>query len=142
MTDPRAAIQYQPVSGEYRVAKSDDVQQNIFGWASVVVKTDGTVVTDHHADLIDPVDLEAAAYEFVLDGNGSGEDHNGEPVDGRLVESMVFTPEKLEAMGIPEGTVPLAWWLGFHIDDADAYARAKTSKSAFSIEGTAIREEL
>lgn len=142
VSDPRAAIQYTDVTGTYAVAKSDDVEQNIFGWASVAITKSGEEVLDHHADLIDPADLAAAAYTFVIEANGSGEDHNGAPTDGILVESMVFTKDKLAAMGLPEDSLPLAWWVGFHIPDRAAYETAKASKSAFSIEGTAYREEI
>lgn len=128
------------MSGAYRVAKSNDDQQVVFGWANVAVRKDSTQVLDYHDDIIDPADLEAAAYDFVLMSRASGEDHAGQ-VDAECVESVVFTVEKARAMGIPDGILPEAgWWLGFYIPDRDAYDRARTSKSMFSIEGTAIRE--
>ena len=136
-----AAIQPAAITGVYRVAKADDSLQNVFGWASVAVAKDGTTILDLHDDLIDPVDLEVAAYDFVLSAGTSGEDHAGE-TDARLVESIVFTPEKLEAMELAKDAVPLAWWVGFHIPDRAAYERAKSAKSAFSIEGEAVREVL
>ena len=40
-----------------------------------------------------------------------------------MVESCVFTVEKQRAMGIPEGTLPVGWWIGFHISDDDAWER-------------------
>lgn len=128
------------VSGEYRVTKADDEDQNIFGWASIAVHKDGTTEVDADDDIIDIRDLELAAYDFVMDARGSGEDHNGAPADAVLIESMVFTPEKIEAMGLPVDTVPQGWFVGFHVPDADAYLRAKSEKAAFSIEGTAVRE--
>jgi hypothetical protein len=128
------------MSGEYQVAKADDEQQIIFGWANIAVTKSGEQTVDHHADLIDPVELEAAAYDFMLNARVSGEEHTGQ-VDAECVESIVFTKEKAEALGIPEGILPEAgWWVGFHIPDRDSYLRARDEKRMFSIEGTAIRE--
>ena len=62
--------------------------------------------------------------------------------DAVLIESIVITKEKLAAWELPADALPLAWWLGFRIEDADAYERAKTVKTSFSIEGTAVREPL
>lgn len=128
------------VSGEYQIAKADDVQQHVFGWASIAVHADGTPERDAHQDEIDTSDLEAAAYEFTMSAQGSGEDHQG-TVDGRLIESVVINAEKAEAMGF-DGPTPTGWWVGFHIPDRPAYERAVTEKRMFSIEGTARREEV
>ena len=123
------------------VSKVDEAQQNVFGWASIVTKADGTVVEDHQGDVIDPADLEHAAYQFMAESRASGQDHDGETPDGEVIESMVMTTEKAAAMGIPAGTVPVGWWLGVHIPDAGAFAKARNGERAFfSIEGTAIRE--
>lgn len=128
------------LDGAYLVAKADDEQQIIFGWANVAVTKTGEQTVDHHADMIDPAELEAAAYDFVLNARASGEDHLGD-VDAVCVESIVFTKEKAAALGIPDGVLPEAgWWVGFHIPDRDAYLRARTQKQMFSIEGTAVRE--
>ena len=127
------------VGGVFRVAKSNDTKQEIFGRASVVVKG-GALVTDHQDDIIEPHELEAAAYEFVREARASGEDHNGLPPDAELIESVVITPEKLEAWGLAPDALDTGWWLGFHIPDKDAYERAKNEKSAFSIEGYGVRE--
>lgn len=127
--------------GMTAVAKVDEAQQNVFGWASVVTKADGTVVEDHQGDIIDPAELEHAAYQFMQDSRASGQDHDGQPTDGEVIESMVMTTEKARAMGIPDGAVPTGWWLGVHIPDATAFAKARSGERAFfSIEGTAIRE--
>ena len=43
-------------------------------------------------------------------------------------------------MGIPEGTVPVGWWIGFKITDDDAWNRVKSGHyKMFSIEGQANR---
>ena len=128
------------MSGDYQVAKSDDAQQTVFGWANIAISKSGEQTLDAHLDLIDSADLEAAAYDFMLNARVSGEDHLGD-VDATCVESIVFTKEKANAMGIPEGILPEAgWWVGFHIPDRASYDRARDGKSMFSIEGTAVRE--
>ena len=59
-----------------------------------------------------------------------------------LVESVVFTKEKAEAMGIPEGILPTGWWIGFKVLDEDVWEKVKDGTySMFSIEGTAERVE-
>ena len=61
----------------------------------------------------------------------------------RLIESAVFTKEKMEAMGIPEGTLPTGWWIGFQVTDADVWEKVKDGTySMFSIEGEAKRVEV
>lgn len=60
-----------------------------------------------------------------------------------LVESVVFTEEKQRAMGIPEGTLPVGWWIGFKVLDADVWEKVKDGTySMFSIEGEAERVEV
>lgn len=127
--------------GECRVSKADDALQILFGWASVAVNKAGEDVVDYHNDVIAIEDLELAAYDFVARSRDSGEDHAG-GISGDVVESFVVTPEKLDAMGIEKGVLPLGWWIGVHVADKTAYERAKTEKTMFSIEGVAVREPL
>ena len=136
----------------YTVVKTDDSQHLIYGWGYVTHRADGTAVVDHSGETIDLDELEKAATDFVLTSRASGEDHT-EGIDGALVEAFMVTDEKLAAMTTnPEtGTadaeafeavrkaLPRGLWLGFYIADDAAYARAKSSRSAFSIEGTALR---
>ena len=57
-----------------------------------------------------------------------------------LIESVIFTAEKMAAMGIPEGTVPTGWWIGFKVTDDEVWGKGKDgSYGMFSIEGTAVR---
>ena len=59
-----------------------------------------------------------------------------------LIESVVFTEEKMMAMGIPEGVLPVGWWIGFQVTDADVWEKVKNGTySMFSIEGEAQRIE-
>ena len=126
---------------EYTIAKIDEDQRLVFGWASVSIKVDGEQLEDRQKDLIDPEDLETAAYEYVLHFRDTGELHNPNlRKKGKLVESCVFTAEKQKAMGIPEGILPIGWWIGFKIEDDEAWEKVKNGTyKMFSIEGKANR---
>lgn len=128
----------------FTIFKTDDDQHLVFGWASVSITVDGQILEDRQHDTIDPEDLEEAAYEYVLNFRDTGEEHMpGYRKKGKLVESCVFTAEKQKAMGIPEGVLPVAWWIGFKIDDEDTWQRVKNGTyKMFSIEGRAQREEI
>lgn len=129
-------------SMEFNIYKADDDKRLVFGWASVAIKVDGEVLEDRQQDMIDPEELEEAAYEYVLNFRDTGEEHlPGYRKKGKLVESCVFTQEKQRAMGIPEGILPVAWWIGFKIDDEATWQRIKDGTyKMFSIEGKAQRE--
>ena len=131
-----------PTNTEFSIYKTDDDKRLVFGWASVVITTDGEQLEDRQKDIIDPEDLEEAAYEYVLNFRDTGEEHiSTMRKKGKLVESCVLTVEKQKAMGIPEGTVPVGWWIGFKIEDDAAWQRVKNGTyRMFSIEGKANRE--
>lgn len=126
----------------FSILKSDEDKRLVFGWASIALTVDGVQLEDRQNDIIDPEDLEEAAYEYVLNFRDTGEEHI--PTmrkKGKLVESCVLTAEKQRAMGIPAGTLPIGWWIGFKIEDDDAWERVKNGTyRMFSIEGKASRE--
>lgn len=142
MTDTETNRNPEAAGKEFTVYKTDDDKRLVFGWASVAITVDGEQLEDRQKDIIDPEDLEEAAYEYVLNFRDTGEEHI--PTmrkKGKLVESCVFTAEKQKAMGIPEGILPVAWWIGFKIEDDDAWNRVKSGHyKMFSIEGKANRE--
>ncbi len=125
----------------FLVMKSSGDKRLVFGWATVCVSIDGEPLLDMQDDIIDPDDIEAAAYEYVLNFRGAGEEHMpGKRQKARLVESCVMTREKQRAMGIPDGAVPVGWWIGFYVDDDEAWEKIKNGTyRMFSIEGTASR---
>lgn len=126
----------------FSVLKSqEDDKRLVFGWASVSINTDGAPIQDEQDDIIEPEDLETAAYEYVLHFRNGGLEHAPDLRNkARLVESCVFTEEKQQAMGIPKGILPVGWWIGFHIDDEDAWRKIKNGTyRMFSIEGSACR---
>ena len=132
----------EPPKQEFKIIKSDDERREVFGWASIAVRVDGEIITDYQEDVIDIADLEKAAYEFTAEFGTAGEMHQRGGV-GRLIESVVFTKEKMAAMGIIPGSLPEGWWVGFHIDDDNVWQKIKDGEyRMFSIEGTAVREEI
>lgn len=130
------------LKGRFKIAKSDDERRLAFGWASVSMRIGGEVIEDWQGDIIEPKELEEAVYEYVrLYGEG-GEMHERGGV-AVLVESVVFTEEKMQAIGIPPGTLPVGWWIGFKVLDEDVWKKVKDGTYLmFSIEGEAVREEV
>lgn len=135
--DPRPPVRKQAFS----ICKTVGDKRLVFGWASIAVTVDGEQLEDRQHDLIDPEALEEAAYEYVLNFGDTGEEHI--PTmrkKGKLVESFISTREKQKAMGLPEGTIPEGWWIGFKIEDEDTWERVKNGTyKMFSIEGKAER---
>ncbi len=124
------------------VMKSNDERRLVFGWANVAVRVDGKQIVDLQQDAIDPEELEKAAYAYVAEFGTAGEMHQRGGV-GRVVESVVFTKEKANALGIPPDILPEGWWIGFKITDDEVWEKVKKGEYAmFSIEGKAIREPM
>lgn len=118
----------------FEIAKIDKAERLVFGFANVSARADGTAIVDLQNDEIPPAVLEKAAYQFVLDFRESGEMHKGGAV-GELVESMMFTPEKLKALGLAENAIAPRWWVGFKLSD-ESFAKVATGQyRMFSIQG-------
>jgi len=129
------------------ISKLDDAKQNVFGCAYVAKDHTGADVVDKSGDFVEHIhELEDAAYEFVLESRQGGADHRRDGdapvVVSKMIESFVVTPEKLQAMGVPEGSLPTgAWWTGFHIEDPAVWADVKSGHyRMFSVHGTGVRE--
>ena len=115
------------------LSKNDD-QHLVFGWFSVI-EENGKPVEDSQGDVISEADLEKAAYDFVLNARVAGEMHKRVGV-GDLVESMVFTREKQQILGID--LKKIGWLGGFKITDEQTWLAVKSGKlPAFSICGVA-----
>lgn len=128
--------------GQFKIMKSDNEKMLAFGWASVSIRADGELIEDWQGDIIAPCELEEAAYEYVrLYGEG-GEMHERGGV-AVLIESVVFTEDKMAAMGISVGTLPVGWWIGFKVTDSGVWEKVKDGTyTMFSIEGEAERIEI
>lgn len=103
------------------ISKVDVVKGQFFGWASVA-EIDGVEVVDRQGDIVPINEIEASAYTYVIESRKGGDMHarvskamaGTEPLHtSDLIESMVFTPEKIEALGLPPNSIPLGWWTGF-----------------------------
>lgn len=130
------------IKSNFEIKKFDNEKRLAFGWASGSLTEDGKIIEDCQGDIIEPDVLETAAYKFVKLFREAGEMHERGGC-GTLVESIFFTPDKMAAMGIPEGTVPVGWWIGFEVTDDEVWEGVKKGKyTMFSIEGEAVREEV
>ena len=110
----------------------------VSGWASVAKKADGTTAFDWEEDILSIEELEKAAIKFMEEYRTSGERHVGDAV-ATVVESIVFTKEKMEALGIPEGTVAEGWFITVKVPP-DVFAKVKGGAyKMFSIQGKAKR---
>ena len=122
-----------------KFTKLDNDKFEAFGWASVAVDEQGNVVVDSQGDTISIDELERAAYEFVRGWATAGVMHERFNV-AELIESVVFTPEKIKLLGLT-GDVPQGWFVGFKIHDAETWQRIKNGElSMFSIGIRAVRE--
>lgn len=125
-----------------KIEKLNEDRHLAFGWFSIAFDPQGNQITDWQEDLIDEAELENTAYNFVIKYREGGELHIRGGI-GVLVESIVFTKEKQQALGIPEGILPIGWWGGFYVTDAEVWEKIKAGEyEMFSIEGSAIREEV
>lgn len=130
-----------PGSSEtFDIKKYYDDEQLVFGWASVAKDKDGNRPIEWQGDEIEMDDMEPAVYDFVLSQGITKEMHRVEKARGQVVESVIFTKEKMKAMGIPEGTVPEGWWIGFKLSDKETFMKVKAGiYKMFSIEGKGVR---
>lgn len=119
-----------------KISKVDAEKRMVFGWASIVEK-DGIIQIDAHDDTISVDELEKMAYDYVVECRNGGEMHETIGVS-TMIESMVFTKDKQEQMGIDLGMT--GWWVGFKIHDDGVWEGVKSGKySAFSIGGSGKR---
>ncbi len=126
----------------FDITKAKEDECLVSGWANVAVNADGSLPLDWQGDIIRPEVLEKAAVNFMLNYRDSGVMHEGES-QGVVVESIVFTKEKQEILGIPEGCVPEGWFITVKVLNPEVFKAVKEGKyRMFSIQGTAKRVEL
>jgi hypothetical protein len=128
---------------EGEISKVDTDKRQVFGWASIV-EMNGEPVVDLQGDYISIDEVEKSAYEYVHKSRKGGDMHLrddfGEPkVGSHMIESMVVTPEKKKALGLPE-EMPTGWWVGYQVNDDDLWAKVKSGeRTGFSIHGRGVR---
>jgi len=132
------------ITWEGEISKVNADKRQVFGWASIV-EMDGEPVVDLQGDYIDIDEIEKSAYDYVVKSRKGGEMHrrNGDaPVHvSDMIESLVVTPEKKAALGLPEDT-PTGWWVGYQINDDEAWNLVKSGKrTGFSIHGRGQRTQ-
>ena len=97
---------------------------------------------DSQGDVIPIEELENGAYWFMLHGGMGAEMHEVYGV-ADVVESIVFTKEKLKLLGLAEDALPPAWWIGMKVRSAETWQKIKNGDyKSFSIGGRAIREAI
>lgn len=133
----------QVIKGNFAISQTDEDKRLAFGWANIAINAGGVVIEDKQHDIIEPAVLEIAAYNFVEFYREGGEMHKRGDC-AVLIESMVFTDEKVAALGIPSSIIPeCGWWIGFKVTDDDVWEKVKSGQyGMFSIEGQAIRREV
>lgn len=136
-----------------KLADRGDHKRLVFGFFSIV-SINGETITDTQGDQITEDTLESAAYDFVLNARTGGEMHEQDGAGevrgiGRLVESVVLTREKQQAMvaclhaqGI-DAVMDLkccCWWGGFYVDNPDTWDKVTSGElRAFSVGGRGKR---
>ena len=125
-------------------SKFDDDKHLAFGWASVV-SMGGHPVIDKQGDYIAIEDIEDAAYSYVKKSRVGGDNHTRNGLVAHkvsdLVESMVFTDDKVAKMGLPDD-FPRGWWVGFKVHDESVWSDVrKGNRTGFSIHGRGLRTD-
>lgn len=127
----------------FTLHKAKPAEQLVSGWANVAVNADGSIPLDWQDDVIAPETLEKAAIKFMLDYRESGVMHDNNGAVGDVVESIVFTKDKQEALGIPEGIVPQGWFITVKVHDPTVFAKVMNGTyKMFSIQGTCRRSKV
>lgn len=134
-------METQVIKGNFEISRTDEDKRLAFGWANIAINAGGAIIEDKQHDIIEPDVLERAAYQFVELYREGGEMHRRGNC-AVLIESMVFTDEKVSALGIPPGIIPeCGWWIGFKVTDDAVWEKVKSGQyGMFSIEGQAQRK--
>lgn len=127
-------------------SKVDEDKRQVFGWAIVAKDEHGNEVIDLQGDMVTPDEVEKAAYDYVVHSRDGGEMHVRKGVS-RMIESMVISPDKLDAMGIVSKdanvSVPIGWWVGFEVTDEGVWDGVKKGRyTGFSIHGMGKRKSI
>lgn len=144
-TQWQATVDIQKIDEEHRVA---------FGWMSVAMMK-GQDLVDGEDDIIEMTSLEPAVYDYVLTSREAGDAHQEIQGIGQIVESIVFTDEKIKALAIDPLThelneplydmllkeMPRGWWGGHYFASDAVWDKVKSGRYAsFSIGGVAVGE--
>lgn len=136
------------------IVKVDDEARIVAGFASVAINADGSLPEDTQGDVIDTPEAikawERAFYKYALDGRDGDVQHEFFKVS-RLVELLVFTPEKTKAiakrLGLKGDSQAVAAYVSYEVSKSKegdkAWADVKAGKlPMFSIVASGKREDL
>ena len=131
------------IKWEGEISKVNADKQQVFGWASIV-EMNGEKVVDLQGDYISIEEVEKAGYEYVQKSRKGGDMHLRDGFDqpihaSEMIESFIVTPEKKEALGLPE-EMTTGWWVGYQVNDPGVWAKVKSGeRTGFSIHGRGMR---
>jgi len=119
------------------IKKAEPERQMIFGWASVVAK-DGNYIIDKQGDIIPIHELENAVFNYMLESREHGVMHAAKGT-GRLVMSMLTTPDIMNAFGLTQKDNQIGWIAGYKIEDPALWeAHKRGLLPEFSIGGSSV----
>lgn len=122
------------------IAKVNDEERMVYGYASVAKDGDTTLV-DRQGDMISEVELVKMAHRFIKGARHGKVMHAGKPM-AEVVESLVLRPEVAKALGL-ETFNKTAWVIGMKVHDDSTWSRVKKGElRAFSIGGKGKRVEV
>jgi hypothetical protein len=127
------------------VSKAIEDKRQVYGWASIT-EMDGQPVVDLQGDYTTIEEIEKAAHKYISKSRKGGDMHVRVGDDPKhvsdLIESIVITPEKKEALGLPPES-PTGWWVGMQVHDDETWQLVKDGKRPmFSVHGSGRRVEM
>lgn len=138
MVDTGTAVETQV---EFKVIKADREAHVITAWAMISENTAGETVVDKQGHSITPRQLRKTFHDFIADSRRAGDNH-AEDKDATVVSCMTFTKEIQEALGIPDGIVPVATLVEIRTRDEELFEKiASGQRTMLSIQGSGnVRE--
>ena len=120
------------------IAKSDDEQRIVWGWASVATE-DGKPVVDMQGDVITPAEMEKMANDFMSSVRTGKAMHDG-PKVGEFIHSFPLTNEIAKAFDLH--TDREGWIVAMKVYDDEVWAKVKSGEfQGLSIGGRAEKRE-
>jgi hypothetical protein len=121
----------------FNIVKVDQLQGVVYGWGNISVDHTG-LVTDRQDDQWTPEELEKSVVDFMESNGDVGVMHVGKSV-GRVVASLVTTPDIVKAFFGDVQGIPVGWLLGVKVDKSVLKSVVDGKLRAFSIQGSADR---
>jgi|SRR5262245_7622692 len=122
-----------------QITKLDDDQHLVFGWFSIAADKERRPVVDLQGDVIAPSDLFKTVSDFNQSSRRVSVMHSGQVV-GACEQSLVFTPEVQEALGLAVGQLPVGWFGVLKIYDDAVWQQVKSGAlGGISVGGTGKR---